>query len=147
MHSSAMLIAALTGALLTAQIGCNAMVGSRLGHPLWGSLANFAVGSAVLVAVTLALGLRWPAAAAIAGVPAWAWIGGLFGATYIVSSTAIGPLIGGATFLALTVAGQMLSALLIDHYGWLGFPVREISLLRFTGALLVVAGVVLLARG
>ena len=28
-------------------------------------------------------------------------------------STAIGPVIGGATFLALTVAGQMLSALLI----------------------------------
>lgn len=147
MHSTAMLIAMLTGALLTVQIGCNAMVGSRLGHPLWGSLANFAAGSAALVAVTLALGLRWPAAGAFAGVPVWAWIGGLFGAAYIVSSTAVGPLIGGATFLALTVAGQMISALLIDHYGWIGFPVREINPLRLTGALLVVAGVVLLARG
>lgn len=147
MHSTAMLIAMLTGALLTVQIGCNAFVGSRLGHPLWGSLANFAVGSVALVAVTLALGLRWPAAGALAGVPAWAWIGGLFGATYIVSSTAVGPLIGGATFVALTVAGQMISALLIDHYGWIGFPVREISLLRLTGALLVIAGVALLARG
>ena len=147
MHATASLIAALTGALLAVQIGLNAVVGARLGHPLWGSLANFAVGSVALVAVTLALGLRWPAAGALAGIPAWAWVGGLFGAAYIVSSTAIGPLIGGATFLALTVAGQMISALLIDHYGWIGFPVREIGLLRLTGALLVVAGVVLLARG
>ena len=33
-------------------------------------------------------------------------------------------MIGGATFLALLVAGQMVAALAIDHYGWLGFPVR-----------------------
>ena len=71
----------------------------------------------------------------------------LFGAAYIVSSTALGPVIGGATFLALIVAGQMLSALLIDHYGWIGFPVREVSSLRLTGAAFVVVGVVLLARG
>ena len=147
MHSTAMLLATLTGALLAIQIGCNAAVGTRLGHPLWGSLANFAVGSALLVAVTLLLGLRWPAAGALASVPAWAWIGGLFGAAYIVSSTVIGPLVGGAAFLALTVAGQMLSALLIDHHGWIGFPVREISLPRITGAALVVGGVVLLSRG
>jgi transporter family-2 protein len=147
MQSTAMLLATLTGAMLAVQIGCNAIVGARLGHPLWGSLANFAVGSTLLVVVTLALGLRWPAVGALAGVPAWAWIGGLFGATYIVSSTAIGPLVGGATFLALTVAGQMLAALLIDHYGWIGFPVREISLLRLAGAALVVVGVVLLTRG
>ena len=100
MHSTAMLLATLTGALLAIQIGCNAAVGTRLGHPLWGSLANFAVGSALLVAVTLLLGLRWPAAGALASVPAWAWIGGLFGAAYIVSSTVIGPLVGGAAFLA-----------------------------------------------
>ena len=147
MQSTAMLLAALTGALLTVQIGCNAIVGSRMGHPLWGSLANFATGSVAIVVVSLAFGLRWPGAGALAGVPAWAWIGGLFGAAYIVSSTTLGPVIGGATFLALIVAGQMLSALLIDHYGWIGFPVREISSLRLAGSGFVVVGVVLLARG
>lgn len=146
MHATALLIAALTGALLAVQIGLNAIVGERLGHPLWGSLANFAVGTVLLTLVGAALGLRVPAAAAIGAVPLWAWIGGLFGAAYIVSSTVIGPVVGGATYLALTVAGQMLAALVIDHYGWLGFPVREISLARLAGASLVVGGVVLLAR-
>lgn len=146
MHATASLIAALTGALLAVQIGLNAVVGARLGHPLWGSLANFVIGTLLLSLVTVALGLRVPGAAAMGAVPAWAWIGGLFGAAYIVSSTVIGPVVGGATYLALTVAGQMLAALVIDHYGWIGFPVREISLMRIAGALLVVGGVVLLAR-
>ena len=53
-----------------------------------------------------------------------------------------GPLIGGATFLALLVAGQMIAALAIDHYGVLGFPVRPVDGWRIAGALLVVAGVV-----
>jgi transporter family-2 protein len=141
-----MLLAALTGAALAAQIGFNALIGARLGHPLWGSLANFVVGTALLVAVTALFGLRIPTAAAFGSVPAWAWISGLFGAAYIVSSTVIGPVVGGAAFLALTVAGQMIAALLIDHYGWIGFPVREVSVLRLGGAALVVAGVVLLAR-
>lgn len=146
MQATALLIAALAGALLAVQIGLNAIVGSRLGHPLWGSLANFVVGTVLLTLVSAALGVRMPTAAAAGAVPLWAWIGGLFGATYIVSSTVFGPVLGGATYLALTVAGQMLAALLIDHHGWLGFPVREISLVRLGGAALVVSGVVLLAR-
>lgn len=146
MHATALLIAAFTGALLAVQIGLNAIVGARLGHPLWGSLANFAIGTLLLSLVSVAFGLRVPGAAAFGAVPAWAWIGGLFGAAYIVSSTVIGPVVGGATYLALTVAGQMLAALVIDHYGWIGFPVREINVERVAGALLVVGGVVLLAR-
>jgi transporter family-2 protein len=87
--------------------------------------------------------------AAIAGAgaaPWWAWGAGILGGLYIAASAAFGPMIGGATFLALIVAGQMLAALALDHYGWLGFPVRALDAWRATGALLVIAGMFLLAR-
>jgi transporter family-2 protein len=40
----------------------------------------------------------------------------------------------------------MIAALAIDHYGVLGFPLRPLDGWRIAGALLVVAGVFLLAR-
>jgi transporter family-2 protein len=40
----------------------------------------------------------------------------------------------------------MLAALALDHYGLLGFPVRPLDAGRAAGALLVVAGMFLLAR-
>jgi transporter family-2 protein len=58
----------------------------------------------------------------------------------------VGPVIGGATFLALLIAGQMAAALVIDHYGVIGFPVRTVDVWRVAGAILVIAGVFLLAR-
>jgi len=44
---------------------------------------------------------------------------------------------------ALILAGQVLVSLLMDDGGWLGLPVRELTPTRIGGALLVVAGVVL----
>jgi transporter family-2 protein len=48
--------------------------------------------------------------------------------------------------LALFVAGQMSMALVLDHFGILGVPVHTTSPGRLLGALLVVAGVILLRR-
>ena len=78
--------------------------------------------------------------------PWWAWGAGILGGLYIAASAAFGPMIGGATFLALIVAGQMVAALALDHYGLLGFPIRPLDAVRASGALLVVAGMFLLAK-
>jgi transporter family-2 protein len=86
------------------------------------------------------------AVAGAAAAPWWAWGAGILGGLYIAASAAFGPMIGGATFLALIVAGQIVTALALDHFGLLGFPVRPIDAWRLTGALLVVGGMFLLAR-
>ena len=39
------------------------------------------------------------------------------------------------------------AAIALDHYGWLGFPVRPLDAWRAAGALLVIVGMFLLARG
>ena len=40
----------------------------------------------------------------------------------------------------------MTFALLLDHYGLVGFAVRPLSLWRFVGAAFVVAGVILIRK-
>ncbi len=143
---AAMILTALVGASLAVQIGLNATMSNHVGSPLAAALINFVVGSLVLFVIVLFSRGSFPALAQAGGAPWWAWAGGLLGACFISASTAFGPLIGGATFLALLVAGQMTAALAIDHYGVLGFPVRHVDAWRIAGALLVIAGVFMLAR-
>jgi transporter family-2 protein len=139
------LMAALVGAGLTVQVGMNATVRFGIGSPVIAAIVNFVVGLAALVLVAVASGARWAPGSA-ATVPAWAWFGGLLGAAYVASTTVLGPRLGAATLLALTLAGQMLAALFVDHYGVIGFPQSPVTPARLLGATLLVAGVLLIMR-
>lgn len=63
-----------------------------------------------------------------------------------MTTTLVGPRLGAAASLCLVVLGQLLAALLVDHFGWLGFPQHSISLVRVAGVALLLAGVVLITR-
>lgn len=147
MQLGAMGWAFAVGALLSVQVGMNAALRAAFGHAAYAALVNFAIGTLGLLAFAFAVRAPLPAGAQLAGAPWWAWLGGLFGALYVASSAVLGPQLGAATLTALVVGGQMLSALVIDHYGLIGFPEHPVSLARLLGAVLVVGGVVLLTRG
>jgi transporter family-2 protein len=84
--------------------------------------------------------------AQVAAVPLWAWFGGVLGAFYVASSIVVGPRLGAAALLALIVLGQLLASLVLDHFGWLGFPQHPLTLVRLAGAALLFGGVVLIVR-
>jgi transporter family-2 protein len=56
------------------------------------------------------------------------------------------PRFGVALTFSLLIAGQMIATLPIDHFGFLGTPVREINLPRLLGVALVILGVILIRR-
>jgi transporter family-2 protein len=70
--------------------------------------------------------------------------GGFWGAVYIAVSIILVPRLGAATFVALLVAGQLLSSLVFDHYGLFGVPQHPADLTRIAGAVLLLAGVILI---
>ncbi|MFO1393849.1 MAG: DMT family transporter [Steroidobacteraceae bacterium] len=139
------LLAVLVGAALTVQIGMNSTLRFGLGSPILATIVNFAVGLAALVAVAIASGAR-VTPGTTSSVPAWAWLGGLLGATYVASTTVLGPRLGAAALLALTLAGQMIAALAVDQYGVLGFPQNPVTPARLAGAVLLVVGALLVIR-
>lgn len=139
------LLAVGIGAGLTLQVGMNATLGRAVGSPLWGAVANFTVGLAVLLACVVAGGVRYTPGSVVQ-VPAWAWLGGLLGAAYVAATTVLGPRIGGVALLALVLAGQLGSALLVDQYGVLGFPRIPITASRLLGVALLVLGALLVVR-
>jgi len=139
------LMAALVGAGITIQVGMNATVRMTIGSPVLAAIENLVVGLAALVLLAVASGAR-VVPGSVATVPAWAWFGGLLGATYVAATTVLGPKLGAASFLALTLAGQMVAALLVDHFGVIGFPQSPLTPTRLLGTALLVVGVLLIMR-
>jgi bacterial/archaeal transporter family-2 protein len=75
--------------------------------------------------------------------PAWLWLGGLM-SVYIVFAITVGPpRIGVAATVGIVIAGNLVSAALIDRYGLFGQDVIPIDRWRLLGLLLLAAGAAL----
>jgi len=99
-----------------------------------------------LISLLLATRTAFPGSDALAAVPLWAWFGGVFGAFYVAISTIVAVELGATSLLVLALAGQLLMALVVDHYGWLGLPENPITWVRLLGVTLLGAGVWLITR-
>jgi transporter family-2 protein len=95
----------------------------------------------------LALRLPLPSLAFISKAPLWMWTGGAFGVCFISLALMLLPKLGASGFIALALAGQVVASLVLDHFGWFGLVEREMTLPRMVGAILLVAGVVLIQFG
>lgn len=138
------LLALAVGAGLPVQTGVNAEMARHAGRPEWAALVNFAVGLVALAAWLAATRASLPPA--LGRAPLWAWSGGLLGAFYVTAVVVLAPRLGVTATLGLSVAGQMVGALVIDHYGLLGLAARPVTVERVVGAALLVAAVVLIRR-
>jgi bacterial/archaeal transporter family-2 protein len=135
----------VAGAMIAIQAPTNAMLARAGGSPVLAALISFAVGTIALFLVWLGSGNR-PGSAAFAGLPSYAWFGGLYGAVYVAVAAFAAPRIGLAALITIGIAGQIAMALLLDHIGALGLPREPVNLGRIAGAVLVIAGVILVRR-
>jgi|SRR4051812_1707379 transporter family-2 protein len=131
---------------LTVQIGMNSQLRKVLQSANTAALISFLVGTLALIALLLAVRSPLPERSMLAAVPWWAWFGGMLGAFYVASSTVVAAELGTASLLGLALAGQLATALVIDHFGWLGMPEHPITWVRAGGVLLLGAGVWLITR-
>lgn len=142
-----MFLTLLVGGLMPVQTILNTRLGRQIGGPLMGSLMSFSVGLVCLFLLNVAthhtavLQLR-PAQTG----PWYLWLGGCLGAIFVGYITWINQEQGVALTFALVVSGQIFISLLIDHYGLLGSAVRAITLEKVIGALLIIAGIVLIKK-
>lgn len=131
---------------LTVQVGMNAQLRKVLQSANIAALISFLVGTLALVILVMALRSPVPARDTLAAVPIWAWFGGLLGAFYVATSTIVAAELGAATLLGLALLGQLSTALVIDHFGWLGLPQNPVTASRLCGVALLGIGVWLVSR-
>jgi transporter family-2 protein len=133
-------MAILAGAMISFQAPINAMAGARLGHVLGGAALSFVVGTVALLAVVLIAVRDEIDFGALSSMSPILFVGGILGAIYVALSIWLTPKLGVGAVIALGIAGQVIASLAVDHFGLLNLAVREISLGRLTGAVLVVGG-------
>jgi bacterial/archaeal transporter family-2 protein len=75
--------------------------------------------------------------------PAWLWVGGAM-SVFIVFAVTVGPpRIGVAATIGVVIAGNLVSAAVIDRYGLFGQDVIPLDRWRLLGLLLLAAGAAL----
>ena len=131
---------------LSVQVGMNSQLRKVLQSANTAALISFLVGTTALLALLIVTRQSLPERSAFAAVPWWAWLGGVLGAFYVASSTVVAAELGTASLLGLALAGQLATALVIDHFGWLGMPEHPITWVRAAGVVLLGSGVWLITR-
>ncbi|MGF6755067.1 DMT family transporter [Paraburkholderia sp. GAS42] len=137
------LLGIFAGAMLPLQAAINARLATAAGSPIWAAAISGAVLTLVLIAAALT-GLRTGPRLAGNELPWWAWTGGFCGAVVLSATTAIVPRLGASTMIALVMAGQILSSILLDQFGLLGLSVHETSTKRMAASILLMAGAALM---
>ncbi|MBV9850621.1 MAG: DMT family transporter [Armatimonadetes bacterium] len=73
---------------------------------------------------------------ALAGTPWWVWAGGGLLGAFAVTAALIGiPRVSAGIVIGAQVFGQLLAAVMIDHFGWLGVPRVSLNPWRVAGAI------------
>jgi len=140
------LFAFLTGIANSTQSGVNSQLRTALANPLLAAVCSFGIGFFSLFGFQLVMGSPGPSLEIIRQISWWKWMGGLLGAFYVTTVILTVPRIGAANLLSLSIAGQLLAAVIYDHYGLLGFAVHPANIWRIMGVVLLIIGVVMVVK-
>jgi len=141
------LAAVIGGACIALQLPINARLGQGLGFPIAAAMVSFISGTVILSLITLTstkiggVSLGW-------GNVSWPFylLGGLLGALYVTMTIMLIPRIGTTAVFGLSIVGQLLGGLILDRIGFVGFTVRELSLGRVSGVVLLILGAILIQK-
>ena len=146
MNAALVSLVVIASILNTVQSGSNAALHKALGRPMLSMIVVFSAALAASSVGWLLSGERLPSLSAAAQAPWWAWIGGIFGALYILSMMLAADKLGAALFMGVTVTLAVITSLAMDHFGVMGFEVHKAGLARWAGGGLMVTGLALIAK-
>jgi bacterial/archaeal transporter family-2 protein len=136
----------LAGVAVAFQTGVNSQLRTDTNNPVLTALISFGVGTIALVILYFSFFKQSPTFPAGHTFQWWTFTGGLLGVLYVTGVVIAAPRIGAANALAFIVAGQFITAIIIDHYGWMRLPITPISLYRLAGIGCLLLGVYLIQK-
>lgn len=137
----------LSGLMLLAGIGIpvmaawNAGLGTRISHPIGAVLILCIVALALSLVLLAFVGV--PDLASVGKSPPIYFFAGTLFILYMASITFAAPRIGLANAVFYVLLGQLVSAAIIDHFGWWDTIQSPITLKRVAGILIMVVGIYL----
>jgi transporter family-2 protein len=138
-------LALMAGAMLPIQGGLNAKLAKSIHSPLYASMISFVTGALVLIICVVFW--RQPLnSAGFKDAPYYVWIAGALGAVYVTAVILAFPRIGPTLTFGLVVAGQMIVAVVLDHFNVLTAAQHPVNIWRVLGIALILTGVVIVRK-
>lgn len=143
----AYLLGLIAGLAQPLQTSLNGKLREKVRSPFVTSLVSFAMSVLLLIVIVLCVEKRiFIPFGEIIKMPPWIWCGGLCGVGIVILSVICLPRIGSAMTVVLTSFGQMMISLIVDQFGLFDSPRITLTLTRFVGACIVIAGVIIVSR-
>ena len=140
------IFAILAGVSNPLQSGSNSELVKVTHAPVIGAMIVYAIGFLCVLGCIPFLGFPFKEATGkLQQLPWWALIGGICNALFLMASLTITKKLGSATFTTLVVITAVVTSILLDHFGLMGFEVRSATWLRLLGGALAIGGVILIA--
>ena len=139
------IIALVAGTFLPVQAGLNTKMGKAIGSPVHASMISFITG-AIAVFIYILITKQQVSWSGLRSAPTYTWLAGALGAFYVTTVILAFPQIGPALTFGLVVLGQMLIAVVLDHFNILVAHQHSINVWRILGILLIVSGVILVRK-
>lgn len=139
-------LALITGALIPIQAATNSVFSKSTGSPVTTGLMVFIIGLIGMTLFMIITRTSVPTLQQLSSAPAYSYLGGAIVATYVVMITILAPRIGMGPSIGLIVTGQIICAVLIDHFGLFNYPVYNIGWNRIVGVLMMVGGIYFVMR-
>lgn len=130
----------LVGVGSAVQTAVNGYLGTIAGSSLHAGEINLAVGALLLLAAALVNSPRQLARKPEPG-PWWMWVGGLVGATFVISGATLAPLLGTATTVIAFNAGTIAAGQALEARGAFGARKNPLTVMRLFGLVVIFLGV------
>jgi len=140
------LIALAAGAANPFQSGSNAQLNKQLGQPLWAGIVVYLTGVVGLLLLLMFVRQSLPTMAHIAAVKPWAWFGGLISIGSTMAGLVLAQKMGSGVFTGLSLTASLVTSVVLDQMGVMGFRQHAASPARIVGCVLMIAGVWMIAR-
>lgn len=136
----------LAGIAMSIQSGINSQLRAAIQHPLVAAFISFICGTLAIAAVLVLSRDSLPTVAQYQSVSWYKYTGGLLGAFIVTVALLAVSRIGAANMFVLIVAGQLVTAVFMDHFALLGMPFRPVNLQKFLGIVLLIVGAYLVNK-
>jgi transporter family-2 protein len=134
------LLPVFAGIAITIQSGINSELRTAIQHPLLAAFISFVVGTIALAILLLFSKEAMPSLSDYSHIEWYKYTGGLLGAFVVTVTLLSVSQIGAGNMFVLIVAGQLATAVLMDHFGILGMRSNPVSVQKLLGICLLVAG-------
>ncbi|MGI4991855.1 DMT family transporter [Halobacteriovorax sp. GFR7] len=139
------LLSILSGGLILLQSSLNGQLSKYTQNPFFSSFVLYFFSAVFMIVIFLSTRLKAPSIQVLKGIPLYLWITGsilsIIGLTLVYW---LMPILGVSKVLSGIITGQIITGMIVSHFGFFELPVIEINRYKVLGVAFLFTGVYLI---